>query len=166
MMLANYVTDVPPGFEGQPLVYMMTLFSLLMITLLTLEWFWRIAWGAYERPFGIKHPVTVLRVILLLVGISVLLRVGPDIFRFALWRTLSPQARFMAFEVDHWLDMFSFIPWSLAWLAGYLGMPMMHFQLEKRPPPIHLWPTKEQLKRPLKIGMAVLLIAAAITYYG
>lgn len=164
--LQRYNYDLPPGFEGQPLMYLFSLFSLLMITLLALEWFWRIAWGTWENPYPMNHPTTVLRFILMMIGVSVLMRVGPDIFRYALWRDLSPAGRFRAYEVDHLLDTLSFFPWSLGWLAGYLGMPMMHYQLDKQPLPMHLWPTAVQMRRPLKIGLGVLIISAAITYYG
>jgi hypothetical protein len=162
----RYLSSVPPGFESQPVVYMLDLFSLMMVSLLCMEWVWRIAWGAYERPHPLKHPITVLRIILLGVALSILMRIGPDVVRFAGWRDLSPYARYLSYQIDHYLDVVSFFPFSLSWLVGYLTMDMIHFQLDRRPLPMHLWPTLHQMARPLKIGVAVFAISAAITYFG
>lgn len=162
----RYMNVVPPGFEGEPFAYMLTLFSLIMICLLSLEWIWRIFWGIKEQPFPIKHPVTVLRIILLLTGFSILMRVGPDVLRYAMWKDLSSGGRLLAYRADHYMDMFSFFPFSIAWLVGYLTMDLLHYQLDKRPIPMHLWPTWSQMKRPMKIGAAVLVISAAITFAG
>src|SRR5690242_1942090 len=100
-MLSRYFADVPPGFEGQPILYLLTVFSLLMITLLALEWVWRVTWGAFEQPHPLKHPVTVLRLILALAAISVIMRVGPLVARFILWRDLSPEQRFTTYGISH-----------------------------------------------------------------
>jgi hypothetical protein len=162
----RYSFGVPPGFENEPFLYMLTLFSLIMINLLALEWMWRIAWGWWERPHPIQHPITILRAILFLTALQIILRVGPDVVRFALWDQLSPASRFLAYQIDHYLDIASFFPFSLAWLAGYLTMDMLHFQLDRKPIPMHLWPTRSQMTRPLKIGVAVFVISMAITLFG
>jgi hypothetical protein len=162
----RYATDVPPGFEHEPWLYMLTLFSLIMINLLALEWMWRIAWGAVERPHPIQHPITVLRTILFLTALQIVLRVGPDVVRFSLWYQLTPSSRFIAYQIDHYLDILSFFPFSVAWLIAYLTMDLLHYQLDKKPIPMHLWPTPSQLQRPLKIGVAVMIISAAITVFG
>lgn len=162
----RYVYDVPPGFEGQPILMMLTIFSLLMITLLSLEWMWRIAWGAHENPYPVQHPITVLRFILFCVAFQIVLRIGPDVIRFSMFKDLSPAWRHHLYTLDHILDVLSFFPLSLAWLVAFLTMDMLHYQLDKKPVPLHLWPTSRQLRRPLKIGAAVFAISAAIVYLG
>jgi hypothetical protein len=164
--MQRYLLDVPPGFENQPILFMLTMFSLLMVTLLSLEWLWRITWGWFENPYPTRHPITVLRIILFCIAISILMRVGPLVARFALWKSLDFEGRMILYQWSHGLDVVSFFPWSFAWLVGYLTMPMLHYQLDKKPLPMHLWPTASQLKRPLKIGVAAFLIAMAITFYG
>jgi hypothetical protein len=163
---ARYAENVPPGFEGQPVLFTLTVFSLLIVVLFAMEWAWRIVWGAFENPFPLKHPITVLRTILFTVSVSVVLRVAPLVMRFALWKEMSPEWRLSMYQASHSMDIVSVIPWIVAWTLGYLTMPFLHYQLDKKPIPMHLWPTRQQLTRPLKIILAVMFISIAITFYG
>jgi hypothetical protein len=52
----------------------------------------------------------------------------------------------------------------MAWIASFLGAPMIMYQLERLPTPLHLFPTWEQAKRPAKIGLGVFAIAFALTF--
>lgn len=165
-MFQRYAYDIPGGFEGAPLLYMATLFSLFLVNLLALEWFWRVIWGMKEHPCPLNHPITIFRLMLVLIGVSIILRSFPDTIRLAFWHQLTPAGRLDMIRLGHWMRIVSVFPWSLAWLIGYLAMPMMHYQLNKQPLPVHLWPTRQQIMRPVKIGMAVLFISAAITVWG
>jgi hypothetical protein len=163
-MFTRFGGEVPPGFEGRPLLYMTTLFSLLLGNILCLEWIWRSSWSIIEKRRPLRSPTTVVRVITMLVLFSILIRSGPDMLWLALWHDLSRSGRAALLVFDSRMDTISFVPLSLAWLAAYLSGPMLDYQLSRYPLPLHLWPTKEQLKRPLKIGVAVLIISAAITF--
>lgn len=165
-VLHRYNYDVPPGFEGHPFLFLSTLFSLLLVNIFALEWFWRILWGAWEQPHDWKHPVSTLRILLLLIGLSILFRSVPDTLRLAFWHELSPVSRLNLTTAGHFFRVVSVIPFGLAWFVGFLSMPLLHYQLDKQPLPLHLWPTRKQLQRPLKIAVAVLAISAAITFYG
>jgi hypothetical protein len=156
--------DLPPAFDGHPVLYMATVFSLLLVMLLALEWLWRITWSFFERPAPVKAPVTVLRVIFLLLLVGAVVRSGPDLWLIMRWPQLDGAERIALMDFDNRMDAGAFIFLSLAWLVGRLGEPMLTYQLEKRPLPVHLWPTWEQMKRPLKIGMGVFAIAFALTY--
>ena len=162
----RYMSDVPPGMEGHPVMYMITLFSLLLVTLLALEWVWRLSWGLFEDPVPVKHPGTAVRIILLTLLISLLLRITPDTLKLGLWNDLTPDGRMLLFQIDSVMDTVSFIPFSIAWMIAYLGGPMIVYQLRRYPLPLHLWPTLAQMKRPLKIGAAVMFIAITIVVVG
>ncbi len=156
--------NVPPAFVEYPLLYMGTVFSLLLAALLALEWLWRLAWAVFERPAPLKSPTTVVRLILALLLVGGLLRSGPDLWLLMRWPVLTPAER-LGWEIfDSQLDSTVFIFFSVAWLAFRLGEPMISYQLEKQPLPVHLWPTWRQLLRPLKIGVGVFAIAFALTY--
>lgn len=156
--------DMPPSFEGHPLLYMATVFSLLLVVLLALEWLWRIIWSFFERPATLKSPTTVLRVVFLFLLLGTLVRSGPDLWLLMRWPAIPWHERLALAHFDNQLDAGAFIFLSVAWLVGRVGEPMLTYQLEKMPLPVHLWPTWQQLKRPAKIGVGVLVIAFALTY--
>jgi hypothetical protein len=155
---------LPPAFDGQPLVFLLTVFSLLLISLLCLEWGWRLVWSFFERPEPWKTPQSALRATFVLLLLSVLFRVLPNVILLMSWGVSTPAQRFGWYKLDNMLDAASFVPFSLAWLTGYLASPIIAFQLTKQPIPLHLWPTFQQLKRPLKIGAGVFAIAFALAY--
>lgn len=155
---------MPSSFDGHPLLYMATIFSLLLVCLLAAEWLWRIAWSFFERPASLKSPITVMRIIFSLLLVGALVRTAPDLWLLMRWPALTPVERLELADFDNQLDAGAFIFMSLAWLIARLGDPMITHQLEKKPLPVHLWPTREQLKRPAKIGVGVLAIAFALTY--
>jgi hypothetical protein len=155
---------MPPSFMEHPVLYMLTVFSLLLIVLLALEWLWRIVWCFFERPAPFKSPLNVLRMILALLLAGAVVRSGPDLLLLMAWPDISPAARLDLVVFDNRMDATAFIFLSGAWLIARLGDPMLTYQLEKRPLPVHLWPTWQQMKRPLKIGAGVAVIAFALTF--
>jgi hypothetical protein len=156
--------DLPPQFEGQPFVFLLTVFALLLITLLGAEWLWRLSWSIGERPVHWKSPASALRWLLIFLLLSVVMRVGPNVVQLMSWSVSTPAQRLALYRVDNLLDGLSFIPFALGWLVAFLGGPMITFQLAKEPLPLHLWPTFQQMKRPLKIGAGVFAIAFALAY--
>lgn len=160
----GFYYPVPGSFAGGPFLYFAFLWSIFLIGLLTLEWLWRTGWALWEDAQGVKHPATAIRLATFLLLLSVIMRIGPDIVLYASWADLSPEARFAISNFDKRLDTVSFVPFSLAWLASHLGAPIILYQLKREPLPLHLWPTWQQLKRPLKIGMGVAALAFALVY--
>ncbi len=159
-------SDYPPGFEGLPWLYAATVFSLLIVNILALEWMWRLSWSLYERPYTLKHPVTVTRVILFALILGALIRSGPDVLWLTMWQELDISGRNAMLHFDDVMDALAFVPWTIAWLAAYLGSPIVNHQLTNKPIPVHLWPSRSQIIRPLKIVVAVLAITLAITFFG
>jgi hypothetical protein len=164
-VLERYSYDVPPGFEGHPFIYFITVFSLLTINLMALEWIWRLLWQMVEKRFPFQHPSTAARTILLSLLVSIVMRAGPDLLSLMLWGDMSPTQRNNLFQIDSYMDTVSFIPFGIAWITAFLGGPLIMYQMERHPLPLHLWPTWRQMRRPLKIGVAVLAISIATTMF-
>lgn len=164
-MLHRYVGELPPGFEGYPLLYMATVFSLLLANILTLEWIWRLSWAIHEKPYDLRHPATAMRAVLMLLLLGAIMRSGPDTWLLVRWSDISPLERLSLLIFDGYMDSVSFLPFSLAWLVAWLASPMVNYQLDRKPTPLHLWPTRDQIRRPLKIGVGVLVISFALTFF-
>lgn len=164
-MPTRYHNDVPPGFEGEPLLYMLTVFSLLSINLLALEWIWRLCWNMVENRLPLRHPGTAVRCILVGLLVGAVIRSGPDVICLTTWHDLTPSQRAGVLHFDAWMDAVAFIPFTVSWLITYVGGPMIVYQLKREPIPLHLWPTRDQAVRPLKIGVGVLIVAVAITFF-
>lgn len=160
----RYFAETPPGFEGLDFLYLSTLFSLLLVCLLTMEWMWRLVWSLIETPAPLRHPGTGVRWCIIFILLGGFIRLAPNVFWLMFWNEMSPRGRWWSMQADALLDTISFIPFSLAWLIGYLGGPMIVYQLNRQPLPMHLWPTADQIKRPLKIGVGVMGIAFAVVY--
>jgi hypothetical protein len=158
-MYAQY----PPGLES-PLLYLTVVFFMLLGLLLAAEWLWRLVWSFFERPQPLKSPATVVRVILVLLLTSIMIPAAPRLWLFMRWPLLTLAQREAAQTLTAQVLIFAIVLFVLAWFVALVVDPMIKYQLEKTPPPVHLWPTVEQLKRPLKIGGGVLVIAFALTY--
>lgn len=153
----------PPGLES-PLLYLSTIFALLLGLLLALEWLWRLSWSFFERPAPLRSPITVVRAVLVVLLIAAVVRVGPRVWLFMRWPRLQISERTDLAELSGKMEITAVLFFVLAWILAHVGEPLVRYQLEKEPLPLHLWPTFEQMKRPLKIGVGVFALAFALTY--
>lgn len=153
----------PPGLDS-PLLYMGAMFFMLLGVLLMLEWIWRLCWRFFERPAPLRSPETLVRSVLLVLLVAGVVRVAPRLWLFMKWPTLSPASRADLYAIAAYGEIAAVALFTGAWLVGSLAEPMVTYQLGRRPVPLHLWPTWEQLKRPLKIGAGVFAISFALTY--
>lgn len=157
-------SPLPPSFSDDRLIYFLSVFGLLTVILLMTEWLWRVAWSFFDRPQPLKHPVSVVRFILLLLLTGVLMGVAGDTALIIGWPELSPGQRLLVSQADRALDGLSAVPFFLAWLCGLLGGAMVDWQLQRHPIPVNLWPSWASLKRPLSIGALVVFIAFSVTW--
>ncbi len=157
-------SDFPPGFEGHPLLFMAATFGHLIVVLFALEWGWRIIWQMCERPVAFRTPLTVIRLIILCLLVGALFSRAPDAIILMSWADIEPSSRERLQNIDAALDALGLIPFGLAWMLGYIGWPLMTYQLTREPLPVHLWPTRQQMVRPAKIGAGVFALAFALAY--
>ena len=153
----------PPGLSN-PLLYLSTVFALLLGLLLALEWLWRIVWSFSERRQPFRSPTTFVRMILIILLIGGVVRIGPRLWLFMRWPRLQISERTDLAQLSAQMEITAALLFTGAWLLAYIGGPLVSHQLEKEPLPLHLWPTFEQMKRPIKIGVGVFAIAFALTY--
>ncbi len=153
----------PPGLDG-PIVYLVTVWALMLGVLLALEWLWRLVWSLFERPAPLRAPLTAVRTIMIVLIGAGLIRTLPRLWLFMRWPVLGPAEREFIAMISARFEVAAVLMFSAAWLLAQLGEPMVKYQLEKQPLPLHLWPTWQQMKRPLKIGGGVFAIAFALTY--
>lgn len=156
--------ELPAVYAGHQWLYLVTVFSLLLTLLLALEWLWRLVWQFFDRPFPLKHPATVVRLIILLFLVQLVTRMGPDVWLLMRWPKMGAAERVTTILVDSRMDTTSFVWMGLAWLLARLADPIIGYQLERQPLGVHLWPTAQQLKRPVYICIGVFLISFALTY--
>lgn len=161
---ANYFYDTPAAVIGRPLLEAGTLFAYILITMLALNWAWRQVWALCEGPATLRDPGASIRWTILLLLLSALLRVVPDTVLAMSWAELTPRGRYDISTWDRVADIVSAVPFVAAWGAAYIGGPMVFFQLRREPLPLHLFPTWRQSQRPLKIALACLVLALALTF--
>lgn len=155
--------DYPLGLES-PVLYLSAVFFLMLGTLLALEWAWRIAWSFFESRQPFRSPATAVRVILLVLLVGGLVRIIPRLWVFMRWPALSFNERVDLLTLSAQSEIAAVCLFTVAWFLGMLGEPMVKYQLAKEPLPLDLWPTREQITRPLKIGFGVFGVAFALTY--
>jgi hypothetical protein len=153
----------PPGIDG-PYFYLASVFALLLGMLLALEWLWRLAWSFVEAPASPKTPLTVLRGVFVILLGAAIIRMAPQLWLYMRWPALTPAGRTEIAAFGARADFTDVVLFTLAWLAFYLAGPMLTYQLRKEPLALHLWPAREQVKRPLKIGLGVFVIAFVLTF--
>jgi len=159
----SLMSTYPPGLDSAEL-YLAAVFFMMLGCLLALEWIWRTIWAIIERSAPLRSPATATRIVIVFLLAAALVRTGPRLWLFMRWPALSPAERADLYAMAAQSEILGVVLFSLAWLLALLGEPMIRYQLEKQPLPLHLWPTWEQMKRPLKIGVGVFAIAFALTY--
>lgn len=155
---------LPPAFAGNSAAFAIALFFQMMTALLAIEWTWRTAWAINEHRHPLMHPATMLRVITLLVLVSFLMLVIPVLVFNMRYPELSAAGRLDMNTVRAWSTSLALVPFSAAWLIDRLTGGMIVYQLERRPLPLHLWPTWRHMRKPLKLGVGVAFLAAALAF--
>lgn len=161
MSTFNY--PLPPAFLHDGWTYTLAIFSLLSVFLLMLEWGWRVCWALVDDRRRLLDPLTVERVVKLLLIIGILMGVGGDVFLLMLWPEVLPHTRAFLANLDRFLDGLCVVPFVLSWFISLFSQAMMNWQLVRLPIPVNLWPNWESLRRPAVIGALVMGISLAVT---
>lgn len=158
--------NIPPSFDGSEVGYLFALFGLLMVTLISLSWLWRLVWCmAKEDRQPLRSPVTVVRFVVVCLLVAALMRGTPDAILLIQWPELNPTQRLSIAGVDRYMDGMAFVPFGLAFLIDSLAGDVVQHQLKRQPPPpADLWPTRESLKGPVKIAAGCMAIAFAVVF--
>lgn len=161
MSAFNY--PLPPSFMNDGWTYTLAIFSLLSIFLLMLEWGWRICWSMADDRRKLVDPLTVERIVKLLLVIGILMGVSGDVFLLMMWPEITPETRIHLSNLDRFLDGICVVPFVLSWFISLYSQAVLNWQLVRLPIPVNLWPSLESLRRPAAIGVLVMGISLVVT---
>lgn len=160
----NATSSMPPSFQGDRAFYAFSIFGLLGATLLALEWVWRLVQSSIDDPHPLAAPITMVRTILLCLLTATLLRIGPDAVQVMFWPEILPSTRVSIAHFDRIMDGVALFPMTFAWGLGLFGATVVEFQLIRQPIPGDLRPSWKRVRRPLGIGIMILIIALTLAF--
>jgi hypothetical protein len=157
-------TEFPPSLADYPIFVMISIFGLLLGTLLAAQWMHRLVTDLCDDPLPWRHPLTMDRLVKILIIGGALSRSIPRLVQVMAWSKLSPYWR-------EWLSLQNWnvnVLWALlfaaAWWIDRTAAPITSFQLRR-------WPTtaihadlRGSKIRGAGLFLAVLLIAFVVTY--
>lgn len=158
-----YYTQLP-SVADRPIVSFISVIGLFGASTVTIDWMRRIIQNQSALPLPFNHPTTVIRGVAFLMLLSVLLREGPDTMNFMTWPDISPVHRHTLALVNRFCDGLALVPFWNAWLLWIFSGRLISYQLARQPIPVELWPGWNSLKRPMLIGILVVLIGAGLTF--
>lgn len=180
----SFTGSIPPSFQGDHTLYMLAIFGSLLMLLLAANWVHRLIMCAiWNDPQPLRAPVTMHRLVIILILFSLLMRVSPKVFLLLQWPEISVATRQLISKVDRVMDALAIFPFFAAWMLAFItsadlarqlkGLPTVQrlpenaIKLEQRPPvwSVHMVkPSLDDLKRPAKIAAGCLAIAFAVVY--
>lgn len=173
------LTVFPPSFEGNPWTYGFALFSLALLSMLSVARLWGLASEARKvrhlatrfpgfvqpmPPIPVWSALTLYESKMACLYLSILTLTFPDVLILLLWGEASNATMVDLFLLDRVCDGLALFPFAVAmtlgsWLAQVVPQKLISDDGadDVKPPNwIALWPT-------LKIGAAVMIIAAGVT---
>lgn len=172
-------TRFPPSFDESPLAYAFALFSLTLVTAISLHIV--IGYALEHRREAeisrrvcnqahapLKHGMTLLglhRVIVSGFLLTIIFGAAPDVLTMLAWGEASDQTMWTLFQIDRAFDGLLLLPFLLSvFVTIRAGMPVDHL-LGRDPVKVTLRPTWGMVRDKLKIMGAVLCIAVGVTFY-
>lgn len=160
----NATSSMPPSFQGDRGFYAFSIFGLLGAALLAAEWSWRIIQSSLDKPYPWNAPITIARGVVLSLLAATLCRITPDVLQIMFWPEVMPATRATIARVDRIMDGVALFPMTFAWGLGLFGATVVEFQLIRQPIPGDLRPSWKRVRRPLGIGIMILIIALTLAF--
>lgn len=169
----------PPSFDDSPLGYAFALFSLALITSLSLailtgyalehrrecEINRRIGNKAYPPRY---HGLTLIGLHRLIVSgllLTIVFGALPDVLSLLAWGEASDEVMWTLFEIDRLGDGLASLPFLFSVFVAVRAGPNVEHLLGRNPIKVSLRPTWGMVHDKLKIVGVVLCIAAGVTFY-
>lgn len=173
------LTAFPPSFEGNPLTYGFALFSLTLLSMLSVARIWGLASEARKhrhlakrfpsfmqpvRPLPTWSALTLHEIKLACLYLTIFLGAFPDTLILLLWGEASQTAMVDLFLIDRVGDALTLVPFTIAmmlgaWLAQVVPQKLISNSHHDEVKP----PNWQAIMPTLRIGAAVMLIAAGVT---
>ncbi|WP_066723596.1 hypothetical protein [Sphingomonas pituitosa] len=172
-------TRFPPSFNDNPLSYGFALFSLALITSISLAYvIAAVLERSREREVNAKirnvalppspTGLTLLsyhRLILCGLLLTIILGAGPDVLLLLAWGEASDEAMWWIFQLDRVCDAATIIPFLMSMFLTIRAERSIEHRLGLDPIKIPVRPTWGMVRDKLKITGAVLCIAVGVTLY-
>lgn len=169
----------PPSFNDNPWSYGLALFSLALITSISLAYVIGVALERWrEREINEKignpavpprrHGLTLLsyhRLILCGLLSTIILGAGPDVLLLLAWGEASDDAMWWIFQIDRAGDAATIAPFLISMFLTIRAERSIEHRLGVDPIKIPVRPTWGMVRDKLKITGAVLCIAVGVTLY-
>lgn len=159
-----YFAARPASVIANPTILALSIFGLLGGSLLAVDTLWSVVHKLIEDPHPRWHPLTVRRWEALLVALALILYIAPDAVVFTTWPDVSPATRHTISLVNRFGDFAAAAPAAGWWLLAIYAGPTIDHQLVREPLPVELWPSWRKLRRPLWIGLLVMLASVALSF--
>jgi hypothetical protein len=169
----------PPSFDDNPWSYGYALFSLALITSISLAFL--IGWGLeHRREAEInriirnqahpprRHGLTLLGLYRLLVSgllLTIVFGAMPDVLVLLAWGEASDNTMWLLFEIDRAMDGAASLPFLFFVILSIRAAPVVDHVIGIDPVKVSLRPTWGMVRDKLKIVGMVLCIAAGVTFY-
>ena len=179
VVIANGATRFPPSFEDSPLAYGLALFSLALVTSISLGVVISYAleakrnreidrllsnWVARSRHATLS-PLVLHRIILSGVLLTIVFGGLPDVLVLLAWGEASDATMWALFNIDRIMDGLTIIPFLTSIFVSLRAAAIVDHRLAAEPLTISLKPTWGMIRDKLKIAGLVLCIAVGVTAY-
>jgi len=156
--------EFPPSLVDWPILTMLSIVALMFGMLILLQWVHRIVNSMIDQPHPLRSPVTIDRIVKLLLVLGPFIILLPRLIQVTAWSALTPIQR-EALSVEAWrvTIIWAFF-FAIGWYLDRLAAPAATLQLARFPipkPPELEMPNK---KRGVLMLALVILLAFGITY--
>jgi hypothetical protein len=172
-------TRFPPSFDDNPWSYGLALFSLALITSISLAYvIAAVLERSREREVNkaigniayppVQHGMTLLslhRLIMCSLLVTIIFGAGPDVMLLLAWGEASDETMWWIFQIDRFFDAATIAPFMCAMFLTVRAERSIEHRLGLDPVKIPVRPTWGMVRDKLKILGAVLCIAVGVTLY-
>lgn len=154
--------DIPPSFNGNVAVYGFALFGMTLVAAVSLAQIIRIIRITDATRDGWASPVTMTRVIMLLLFSTIFIGVFPDLAIMILWGEISRDLLRGMGETDRLFDGLMLVPFTLAVFLHIKAGNRITEQLIRPPLPTDLFSVWGAIKRQMMMIVVIALLAAGL----
>jgi hypothetical protein len=165
---ASYFLALPPGAGDSRVVYAQSLAGLFIVSVLYLIEAQFLFRRMRLDPLPFRHPLTVFRMIGITAGVSGVMRNGPDVTLYILWRGVQPGTRYALGYWNRILDGWSAPPHIMHYALLLAAIPVFEYQLRREPLPVHLYPEwgKVLASRAMAVIVLLMILVGGLAFLG
>lgn len=156
--------EFPPSLADKPWLHMLSVMGLLIGTLICVAWLHRLIAEAYDVRAPLRHPLSINRMITIIILTGALMRSLPNLVLVMCWRYLSPHSREMLAASNWGMNAV----WAgliiVAWWIDRTSRPVVMTQLRRAPALEVDGSLIGHKKQGVRVLVLVVIIAFATTF--